>query len=116
MNTQEWNEREYAKAAAQQNMSSGLGRACIGNAVAEREKEIPSRLNTLNYELNMLQDTIDQFISRLQPVIAPRPVNPTTKKDGVGASTSIGGAIFEATERLRSFTNRLNGVMSELEI
>ena len=108
-------EAKWAKAASMQN-TVGLGQACVGNALAEREKEVPSRLSTLNYELNSLQDALDQLTSRLQPVIAPRPTNPLNKKDAIPSATAVGSAIFEATERIKFFTDRIRGIMGELEI
>lgn len=108
-------EAKWAKAADMRNMAA-LGRVGIETAAQEREKEIPNRLSTLNYELNELQSSLDQLQSRLQPVIAPRPTNALCKKDVAASATGIGQAIFEATERIRFFTERIRTTIGELEI
>lgn len=105
---------DWSKAAAMQN-TVGLGQASIGNTLAEREKEIPSRLNNINYELGQLEDALNQLRNRLQPITSPRPEE-ATKAPSVPSGTSIGTALSEFSDRIRMYTYRVHSMLGELEI
>jgi hypothetical protein len=80
-----------------------------------RQLEVPYRVRCLGDAVDELEKLAAVLNDRLSPVLASAPVNPEALT-GCPSSTSLGGQIASAEDRVRAVARRLQDVLGQLEL
>lgn len=93
-------------------MSTGTGMAeCIS-----REPEIPRTLDDLLSTLEHLTEVTNALFSRIEPILAPTPLECDEKEPDTPARTKVGGSIIRGIEISSRLINNVNAVIERVEV
>lgn len=93
-------------------MSTGTSMAeCVS-----REPEVPRALDDLTSTLEHLTEVTNALFSRIEPILAPAPLECGEKEPDTPARTKVGGSIIRGIEMASRLIVEVNAVIERVEV